>query len=158
VPATKKQMIKKIIFVLLLSCIGWQKIMAQDSTSTFYPEANGTIGKRTHVNAVSFSTQNTTAPFLEVLRKKFRVLKNDGEFLRFSGYNKNWSKDKLIIRVSSLVQINLDKSKTNAVFIFVETVNGYDLLQPQRSSCKKIIQYFSGLFTETIKNGKPDDF
>lgn len=148
----------KIILILFLSCIFGQILLAQDSTSKFYPEANGTIGNRTHVNAVCFRTQNLTEPFFEALSKRFLTVKNDGEFLQYSGHNKNWSKSKIIIRVSSSIDIDLDSSKTNTVFIFVETINKYDLLKPQRSSYKKVAEYFLALFNQTIKDGKSDDF
>ena len=151
-------MTKKYILVLFLFFILGRPLFAQDTTSEFYPKANGTIGNRAHVNAVSFRTQNVTAPFFKVLHKRFTTLKKDGEFLQFSGYNKNWSKSKIIIRISSSVDINLDNSKTNTVFIFVETTNKYDLLTPQRRSYKKIMKYFLALFNKTIKNGKLDKF
>ena len=148
----------KRIPTLFLFCILGQLLFAQDSTSEFYPKANGTIGNRTHVNALSFRTQNVTTPFFDTLHKRFSTLKNDGEFLQFSGHNRNWSKSKIIVRSSSSIDINLDSSKTNTVFIFVETINKYDLLKPQRTSYKKIEKYFLTLFNKTIKNGNLDDF
>lgn len=99
-----------------------------------------------------------TTAFFDALHKRFSTLKSDDEFLQFSGYNKNWSKSKIIIRISSSIDINLDSSKTNTVFIFVETTNKYDLLKPTRTSYKKIVKYFFVLFNKTIKNGKLEDF
>ena len=148
----------KRIPTLFLFCIFGQLLFAQDSTSEFYPQANGTIGNRTHVNALSFRTQNVTTPFFDTLHLRFSTLKNDGEFLQFSGHNRNWSKSKIIIRISSSIDINFDSSKTNTVFIFVETINKYDLLKPQRTSYKKIVKYFLTFFNKTIKDGKLDNF
>ncbi|WP_460552898.1 hypothetical protein [Ferruginibacter profundus] len=155
---TKIKMTIKRILTLFLFCILGQLLFAQDSTSKFYPEANGTIGNRTHVNALSFRTQNVTTPFFDALHKRFSTPKSDGEFLQFNGHNKNWSKNKIIIRTSSSIDINLDRSKTNTIFIFVETTNKYDLLKPTRTSYKKIVKYFWVLFNKTIKNGKSDNF
>ena len=154
----QNQMTKKYSLIFFLFLIFGQSLFAQDSTSKFYPEANGTIGNRIHINAVSFRTQNVTTPFYKALRKRFLTLKNDGEFLQFSGYQKSWSKRKIIIRISSSIDIDLDSSKTNTVFIFVETTNKYDLLKPQRSSYKRIVKYFLTIYNRTIKNGKLDSF
>lgn len=148
----------KSILTIFLFCPFGQLLFAQDATSEFYPKANGTVGNRTNVSALSFRTQNVTTPFFEALHTRFSTLKTDGEFLQFSGYNKDWSKSKVIIRISSSIDIDPDSSKTNTVFIFVETTNKYDLLKPTRTSYQKIATYFLGLFNKTIKNRKSDNF
>src|SRR4029079_17748986 len=85
-------------------------LYAQVQKSEFYPEATGTIGARTKVNALGFRTSNTTDIFYKTLSKRFGKPKNDGYFLLYTCYNKNWSKGQIIIRIEKSIDINLDSS------------------------------------------------
>ncbi len=144
--------------LFILAILSSVSLFAQLQKSEFYPEANGTIGKRTKVNALSFRTPNTTNAFYKSLNKRFGKPTIDGYFLLYSGYNKDWSKSKIIIRVRKSTDANLDGSKTNTVFIYVETKNAVDLLQPHSPSYKQIKKYFLTLFRTKVKNQKLDDF
>lgn len=148
----------KIILPCFLICLFGQNNFAQGSNSEFYSEANGTIGDRIKVNAVGFRTKNSIVPFYEMVQKRFGVPKSDGQFFLYGGYNKKWTKSKILLRVSSSIEIGLDSSKSNTIFIFAETKNKIDLLKPGTSSYKKIKAYFLFLFNKIIKNGEPDNF
>ena len=151
-------MIRKYTFLLFLFCYFTNSAGAQHTASEFFGEANGTIGRRDKVNAIGFRTQNVTAPFFAALKKRFGNPRQGERFLIYSGYNKYWSKNKVIIRIGPSIDTGLDGSKTNTLFIFVETKNKNDLLKPNTASYKKIKKYFLSLFNKTIKNGKPDSF
>lgn len=148
----------RIILLVLLFGLARINSFSQDSTSKFYPEANGTVGSRKNINALSFMTQNETAPFFEAVKKEFGTPIREDRFLRYDTRNKDWGEGKIVLRISEFIQIDLDQTKSKSVFIFVETMDQQDLLKPNTKSYEKIKQYFLNLFNETIRNGSPETF
>ena len=149
---------RRRLTLFILALILSVNLIAQEQKSTFYSEADGTIGNRTHVNAVSFGTTNTTTVFYKTLRKRFGKPRNDGYFQVYTAYNRNWSKSKIVIRIQPSIDKNLDGSMTNTVFIYVETIKKIDLLRPQSSSRNKIVNYFRRMFKSTIEYQPADKF
>ena len=146
------------IFILLFSFVFIQNLLAQNAKSEFYPEGSGTLYGREKISSIAFATQNSVDTFFKVLTKRFGSPIDDGNFIIYKSLDKEWADKQIIIRISRSIQIDLDSSQSNIVFIFAETKKRTDLLKPTTSSYRKIMNYFFALYNKLIKNGKADTF
>lgn len=149
---------RTISLVIILSLFTSVSTFCQSDNSKFYPDGYGKLYARKNIFAVSIDTKNTTDLFYNELTRRFGSPIIAGEFIIYKCVNKKWADRKVVIRISKGIQTNLDGSSSNILFIFVETTNHIDLLNPKLKSSNKIKTYFNTLFQNKIVPAPLDSF
>ena len=132
--------------------------LCQSGKSTFSPDGYGMLYKRKNVNFVAINTENKIEPFMKELNRQFGSPIVVGEYTIYKYTNRRLSDKKIIVRISQAMQIDLDKKKSNTLFIYVETQDHLDLLKPKTSSSKELKAYFNNLFLKEVVNAPLDNF
>jgi len=150
-------MLRLILLVYCFFAIT-EGLRCQSGKSSFYPEGYGMLYKRKNVNFVSINTENKIEPFMKELNRQFGSPIVAGEYTIYKYTNRRLSDKKIIVRISQAMQIDLDKKKSNTLFIYVETQDHLDLLKPKTSSSKELKAYFNNLFLKEVVNAPLDNF
>lgn len=145
-------------FIIFLSLLVSESVFSQSGKSRFYTDGYGMLYSRKHIFFVSINTENNTDVFFKELTRRYGSPIVAGEYTIFKCVNKKWAEEKVVIRISNAIQTDLDGKKSNILFIFVETKDHVDLLNPKRRSSNKIKTYFNNLFLDKIVPGSLDSF
>jgi hypothetical protein len=132
--------------------------LGQSGKSTFYPDGYGTLYKRKNVNIISINTENKIDSFFRELDREFGSPITAGEYTIYKYINRRLSNKKIVVRISQAVQVDLNQKKSNTLFIYVETQQHVDLLDPKKGSSKELKSYFRNLFLKSIINASLDNF
>jgi hypothetical protein len=147
------------LFVLTLAFFLVSKFsFSQSGKSAFFPEGYGMLYQREKVNFVSINTENKVVPLLKVLNRQFGSPIIAGEYIIYKYTNWRLSNKTIVVRISQAVQIDMDNRKSNVLFIYVETTDHEDLLDPKKVSSKELKRYFNKLFLDEVVNAPLDTF
>ena len=146
------------LFFIFLFFLNSEVSLCQSGKSTFYPDGYGVLYKRKNVNFVSVTTENKVEPFFKELNLQFGSPIIAGDYTIYKYINPRLSDNKIIIRISQAIQIDLDNKKSNTLFIYAETQDHVDLLHPQKISSKELKTYFNKLFLKKVVNAPLDTF
>ncbi len=144
-----------LMFLLFSLC---KVSLCQKGNSTFYPDGYGMLYERKNVKFISINTENKVEPFFRELNRQFGAPILAGEYTIYKYINKRLSNKKIVIRISRAVQVDLNNKRSNTLFIYIETQNHVDLLDPKKSSSKELKSYFNNLFLKAVVNAPLDNF
>ena len=147
------------LFVLIFFTSALSPVsLCQSGKSTFYPDGYGILYSRKNVNFVSINTENKLESFFRKLNYEFGSPIVAGEYSIYKYTNRRLSDKTIVVRISQVMQIDLDKKKSNTLFIYVETQDHEDLLKSKTSSSKELKTYFNNLFLKHVVNAPLDNF
>jgi hypothetical protein len=149
--AMRKVLLVLFIFVSLFAS-------AQSGTSSFsregfsYPESKDTLGM------VSITTENTTDRFFAELDKRWGAPRNLEATRIYTLTNNQWSKEKILVKIETAFQVDLQDKKENVLFITIQTKSGFDLLSGKSKRSAKIKDDLEALYQRTILTAPTEKF